>query len=404
MRAEIITVGTELLLGDIDDTNATHIARSLREIGLDLHYRTTVGDNEARIAEVLDVALNRVDVVITTGGLGPTVDDVTREGIARATGRQLEFRPDLFDQIAQRFRRFNVRMSDNNRRQAFAPRGAQAIGNPVGTAPIFILETERGVIMTLPGVPREMKALLENELLPWLQARMGAPAIIKSVTLRTAGVGESQIDERIADLMTSANPTVGLAAHAGQTDVRVTAKAASEAEADALLEGMVAQVEARLGTWIYGTETELLEEVVARLLDQQGASVATVEVGTGGLLAARLCGSEPEDGRRVTCLDSLDSLDGWRLEGVPPSLEFGELASRAAEAARQRAGTTYGLAVIMRSDQRETGTEIAIAGEHDSRVRTFTWLNDRPDAHIWATTHALAILRRFLLKQPEQVT
>lgn len=181
MRAEIITIGTELLLGEIDDTNATYLARKLREIGVDLYYRTTVGDNERRIAEVIDNALDRVDVVITTGGLGPTVDDVTREGIARATGRPLQFSQALLDQIADRFRRFDVRMSENNRRQAYIPQGAIPIENPVGTAPVFILETERGIIMTLPGVPREMKYLMENNMLPWLAARVESPAVITSM-------------------------------------------------------------------------------------------------------------------------------------------------------------------------------------------------------------------------------
>jgi len=402
MRAEIITIGTELLLGEIDDTNATYLARKLREIGVDLYYRTTVGDNEHRIAEVIDNALNRVDVVITSGGLGPTVDDVTREGIARATGRPLEFSQELFDQIADRFRRFDVRMSENNRRQAYIPQGAIPIENPVGTAPVFILETERGIIMTLPGVPRELKYLMENNMLPWLAARMETPAVIISMVLRTAGIGESQIDARIGDLMTSANPTVGLAAHVGQTDVRITAKAATEAEARAMCEAMAGVVRERLGPWIYGTEGELLEDVVTGLLAKQGASVAAVEVGTGGLLASRLCESQPEHTGRVTCLGAYESLDNWALPGVPAHLPPGELAARAAEAARSTAGSTYGIAVIMRADPAgENGTAIATAGEGDTRVRTFHWLNDRPDAHVWATTHALAMLRRFLLKQAE---
>ena len=211
MRAEIITIGTELLLGEINDTNATWMAQQLREIGIDLLYRTTVGDNEGRIAAVIDRALDRVDVVITSGGLGPTVDDVTRQGIALATGHKLVFQQTLLDQIADRFRRFNVQMSDNNRQQAYVPEGANPIENPVGTAPIFTLETERGAIVVTPGVPRDMKHLMENAILPWLKSQMDSPALIRSLILRTAGIGESQIDARIGDLMTNANPTVGLA-------------------------------------------------------------------------------------------------------------------------------------------------------------------------------------------------
>lgn len=408
MRAELITIGTELLLGDIDDTNATHIARQLRQIGLDLLYRTTVGDNEGRIAEAIDNALNRVDVVITTGGLGPTVDDVTRESIARATGRPLEFHQPLLDQIAARFRSFNVQMSENNRRQAYLPRGAQPIENPVGTAPGLILETERGAIITVPGVPREMNYMMEHAVLPYLREHMDAPAIIKSVVLRTAGIGESQVDARIAELMTSPNPTVGLAAHTGQTDVRVTAKAPTEADADAMLEEMAAKVRARLGTWIYGTGKESLEDVVKNLLTEQNASVASVEVGTGGLLAERLCGTEAHGAPLASCAGAAAALAELDLPGVDLTLPLGELARQAAEVVRTRAGATYGVAVFMRTGERgvpgELGTEIGLASEGDSRTRTFNWLNDRPDADVWAVTHALAMLHHYLLKHPEAAT
>ncbi len=405
MRAEVITIGTELLLGDIDDTNATYIARQLRQIGLDLLYRTTVGDNEGRIAEVIDNALNRADVVITTGGLGPTVDDVTRESIARATGRSLEFQQALLDQIAERFRSFNVQMSENNRRQAYLPDGAALIENPVGTAPGFILETERGVIITVPGVPREMHYMMEHAVLPYLRQHMDAPAVIKSVVLRTAGIGESQVDARIADLMTNPNPTVGLAAHTGQTDVRVTAKARTEADADAMLEDMAAQVKARLGAWIYGSGTERLEDVVKELLRGQHAGVATVEVDTGGLLAERLCGTGAEDAPLASCAGAFPTLAELDLPGIDLTLPLGELARQAAEVVRERAGAAYGVAVFMRTGERgiagELGTEIGLASEDGSRTRTFNWLNDRPDANVWAVTHALAMLHRFLLKYPE---
>jgi nicotinamide-nucleotide amidase len=405
MRAEIISIGTELLLGEIDDTNATYIARRLRDVGINLYFRTTVGDNEARIAQAVDAALDRADVVITTGGLGPTVDDVTREGIARATGRELEFSETLLGQIAARFRRFNVAMSDNNRRQAYIPAGAIPVENPVGTAPIFILETGRGTIMALPGVPREMKHLLDSELLPWLTARMDAPALIKSLTLRTAGVGESQIDARIADLMTAANPTVGLAAHTGQTDVRITARARTGDEADALIDGMERELRERLGTWIYGTGDALLEDAVADLLNDAGATVATLEIGSHGLLNERL---ENAVGHCSGCYAggrSYDELSEWLSEsGIDAPTSPADLAAAAADYARSALGADYGLAVIMQAGQTpdgsgETQTAIAQSGGARNRVRTFSWLHERVDAHIWATTHALAMLRRALLNE-----
>lgn len=396
MKAEIVTIGTELLLGEIDDTNATYLARKLSEIGVDLYYRTTVGDNEGRIAEVISHALDRVDIVITTGGLGPTVDDKTREAVAAAAGLPLEFNQALYGQIEERFRQFNVEMSDNNRQQAFIPQGAMPIRNPVGTAPIFALETPRGVVIVLPGVPREMKHLMENEIIPYLQANTEAPAVIRSLVLRTAGIGESQVDDRIGDLMRNANPTVGLAAHAGQTDVRVTAKASSPAEADAMIAVMVEELRKRLGSWIYGTGSLPIEAAVARLLAEQGATVAAAEVGTGGLLGKRLT---------EAAADALAFSGVYEAVADVPSydadLPLGELAKRVASAVRDEHEATYALTVLMRGEEQpegaERGTEIAVALPERSIVRTFNWLNDRPDAPIWATTHAIAMLRRVLL-------
>ncbi len=274
MNAEIITIGTELLLGEIVDTNAVTIARRLRSIGLDLHYMTTVGDNLDRIAQAVAQAQERAAVIITTGGLGPTVDDVTREAIAQATGRRLVLHPELLAQIEAFFARLQRPMSPNNRRQAYIPEGALPIPNPVGTAPGFIVETTRGAIIALPGVPREMEYLMEHAVLPYLRERFHLHGIIKVRILRTVGIGESEIDARIADLMTSTNPTVGLAAHAGQTDVRITAKAATQEEADRLLATMVARVRQRLGDVIYGEGEETVEEVVHRLLTMRGWRVA----------------------------------------------------------------------------------------------------------------------------------
>ena len=237
MHAELVMIGTELLLGEIVDTNATQLARMLREIGLDLYYKTTVGDNVARITAVLNLALDRSPVVITSGGLGPTVDDMTRQAVANATGRKLVYSQELERQIAARFRSFGRAMADNNKRQAYIPEGALPLPNPVGTAPCFLSEDVRGrgFIVCLPGVPRELEYMMTNTVIPLLVERMGGTKTIKARVLRTCAVGESDIDRAIGDLMTLANPTVGLAAHSGQTDVRITAKADTEAEAEAML-------------------------------------------------------------------------------------------------------------------------------------------------------------------------
>jgi competence/damage-inducible protein CinA-like protein len=288
MNAEIIAIGTELLLGEIVDTNTAVIARALRSIGLDLYRTTMVGDNAERIAQAVREALGRSDAVITTGGLGPTVDDASRQGVALAVGVPTEFRPELWEQIQERFSRFGRTPTENNRQQAMIPAGALAIPNPVGTAPAFVVETATSAVISLPGVPGEMAYLLDSDVLPYLRRRLGLHALIKSRVIKTAGTGESWLDERIADLERLSNPTVGLSAHPGQVDVRITAKADSEAEADRMLDDVEASLRQRLGKAVFGAEGEMLETVVSRLLAGRGWRLAVVEHGTGGLLAGAL--------------------------------------------------------------------------------------------------------------------
>src|SRR3972149_8912169 len=245
--AEILTIGTELLLGEIADTNTHYLALQLREAGIDLYYTSTVGDNEARIAEAVRHALTRSQILICTGGLGPTVDDVTREGIARALDVELEFKEELWLQIQERFARFNRKPTENNKRQAYLPAGAQVLENAVGTAPAFLVERDDSVIISLPGVPGEMTYILENGVLPYLEKRFGRGSVIRTRVLHIAGVGESQIDEKIADLEKLPNPTVGLSAHPGLVDVRLTAKAENAERAGEILAELEAQAPARLG-------------------------------------------------------------------------------------------------------------------------------------------------------------
>jgi nicotinamide-nucleotide amidase len=254
MHTEIVMIGTELLLGEIVDTNATKLAKALRDLGMDLFYKTTLGDNEDRITAVLNQALDRAGVVITSGGLGPTVDDVTRQAVANATGRKLVYSEELEAQIAARFRSFGRRMAENNKRQAYIPEGALPLPNPVGTAPCFLSEDVRGrgFIISLPGVTRELEHMMTHVVAPLLVERMGGVQVTKVRILRTCAVGESNVDRAIGDLMAASNPTVGLAAHAGQTDVRITAKAETEAAAEALIAEMESNVRERLGVAVYG--------------------------------------------------------------------------------------------------------------------------------------------------------
>jgi nicotinamide-nucleotide amidase len=407
MHAEIVTTGTELLLGEIVDTNATYIARRLLEIGLNLYYKTSVGDNEERAAQVLRQALARSDVVITTGGLGPTVDDVTRQAVARATDRELVFVPDLWGQIRARFARWGREPTENNRRQAYVPRGTIPIENPVGTAPCFIVEGDDGIVISLPGVPREMEYLMERRVIPYLRGKLGLTEIIKAKILRTAGIGESTIDHLVGDLMTASNPTVGLAAHAGQTDVRIAAKAQSEAEADRLIAGMELRVRERLGRCIYGQGKELLEEALVSRLREGGYTLAVLETNSRGAVAQRLANAAGSEEVFVGGLVALEEETLTHSLGVSFSTieRHGFISPQVAQDAARRVAETYhtslGLALLGSSGEeegvygRQSGqTWAALVGLDESVVRRFTVGGSTRLARIWVSTRALELVRR----------
>ncbi len=390
MRAETISIGTELLLGEITDTNAVWIAQRLAEVGVDLYFRTTVGDNVGRIVDAIRHALTRADVIITTGGLGPTVDDMTREAVARATERELVLDENLLAQIRALFAKWNVPMSENNVRQAYIPRGATPIENPVGTAPCFIVETDAKFIISLPGVPREMKHLMETRILPWLREKTGGEQIILSKTLRTCAVGESLVDSKITDLETSTNPTVGLLAHPGQTDVRITAKAKTRAEAETMIEEMETRVRERLGDWIYGTGEETVEEVVARLLAARNWRIAIAETNTGGRIAERLR-TRPEGERIIKSAMLLDNVSDLSEAN----------AASIAEQLRAVSGAEIALTVLgsVEAEQSmygaETGrTALAIAAERETIKRSHSVGGTTDQAQAWVVIRALDLVRR----------
>jgi nicotinamide-nucleotide amidase len=294
VQAEVVAVGSELLLGQIVDTNSAVIARHFASIGLNLFYKTTVGDNLARTTAVIRQALDRSDVVVTTGGIGPTADDITREAVAAATGRELVFSEELLRQIEAYFASRGFRLSPSNLRQAYVPAGAIAVENPVGTAPAFIVDQDGKTLITLPGVPREMEYLLVNRALPYLRERYGIRGEIRIRVLKCVGLGESRIGERLADFMEKgANPTVGTLAHLGQVDVRIAAKATDAEEAVRLIEPVEAEIRKRLGDAVFGADGDTLEGEIGRRLTALGTKVAVVEVGTAGAATERLAAAIP---------------------------------------------------------------------------------------------------------------
>lgn len=286
--AEIITIGTEILLGEIVDTNTRYIARTLRSMGVDLYRTITIGDNVERIAEAIRHSMQRAEIVITTGGLGPTVDDPTREAVARAAGVELEFREDLWEQVVAIISRYGRKPSENQKRQAYVPKGAIGISNPVGTAPCFIVETERNALISLPGVPNEMEYILHESVIPYLQKRFNLDEIIKIRILHCAGLGEGMIDEKIDDLETLSNPTVGLAAHTGVVDIRIAAKAKNEAETDEMIANIENQIRERLGDVVFGADEDKLETITLKEVAKRGWTLTAIESGLDGLLAQKI--------------------------------------------------------------------------------------------------------------------
>jgi nicotinamide-nucleotide amidase len=286
--AEIITIGTEILLGEIVDTNTRYIARLLRGLGVDLYRTITIGDNVERIAEAIRASMEHADFVITTGGLGPTVDDPTRDAVALAFGVETEFRGELWEQILEIVTRYGRTASENQKRQAYVPEGAIAIRNNVGTAPAFIFENERNSVISLPGVPKEMEHLLHEAVIPYLQTRYDLNQVIKVRLLHTAGVGESEIDEKIGDFETYTNPTVGLAAHTGIVDIRIAAKAETEAEAEHMIIKVENQMRERLGSAVFGIDDDTLEGAALKAASDRTWNLVVVESGLGGVLKRRL--------------------------------------------------------------------------------------------------------------------
>jgi nicotinamide-nucleotide amidase len=394
MKAETISIGTELLLGQIIDTNAVWIAERLSEVGVDLYFRTTVGDNVNRIVDSIQHALTRADVVITTGGLGPTVDDMTREAVAKATNRDLVLDENLLTQIRGLFGKWGRTMSENNVRQAYIPRGATPIENPVGTAPVFIVEHEGKYVISLPGVPREMKHLMETRILPWLREKTGGEWIILSKTLRTCSVGESQVDTMITDLEESNNPTVGLLAHPGQTDVRVTAKGHTRAEAEALIKDMEARVRERLGDWIYGEGEETVPEVVARLLAASNWHIAVAETNTAGKIA-QVLRDRPEGSRILKSAMLLDNVTELSEENAATiAQQFRNVTG--ADVALVVLGTTGSAQDMYSEDTGKSVIGVATSNQTTTRAYSIGGISDQ--AQTWTMTRALDLVRRAVSK------
>lgn len=400
--AEIIAIGTELLLGEITDTNSAYLARQLRDIGVNVFLMTTVGDNLKRIADAISAALDRSEIVITTGGLGPTVDDMTRQAVADVLERPLEYHDSLYRAIEERFRGFGAPMTANNRQQAFLPQAATLIENPVGTAPAFMVESERGAVISLPGVPREMKYLMGESVLPLL-LRKYELGVIVARTLRTAGIGESSLDDKIGtDILSERNPSVGLAAHHGAVDVRVTAKADSRAKALALLDQMQARLMQRIGEDVFGVDDAALEEVVWEEVAKRGMTVHIVEAGLPGVISASW--EDVSGALRTEYYDRPTQVfERYGIQATDESLT--KLAADIARRIRLQEGVDACIVALSAPDLDENadieqGSAVAIATAAETRFRGYGFGARSSLAREWISRWGLASLWRMLQEVP----
>jgi nicotinamide-nucleotide amidase len=349
MRAEIVSVGTELLLGQITDTNAAYLGRLLAVYGVDVLFKQTVGDNPDRVRGAVELALSRSDLVLMTGGLGPTEDDLTAEAVAHAVGVPMVFSQGVADSIQEFFVQRRRAAPSSIYRQARVPQGAGIIRNRRGTAPGLIVDVAGRTVFMFPGVPREMEGLVEDGLVPWLQARTGG-VVIRSRVLRIAGLGESMVEERVRDLIHGTNPTVAPLAKVGEVHLRITAKAAPHEAGD-----MIARVEeglrARLGDAVFGIDDETLHGVTARLLIERRQTLALAESCTGGMIAGRLTEEPGSSSFMLAGYTAYSNEAKVRDLGVDAGLiaEHGAVSAPVAEAmargARGRAGADLGFGI-----------------------------------------------------------
>ena len=349
--AEIIAIGSELLTPARSDTNGLWLTEKLNSIGIEVRQKTIVGDDDARLEEAVKDALRRSNVIITTGGLGPTEDDITRKIVARALGRRLALDDAVLDDIKAKFLRWGRKMPEINARQAMVLEGAEVLYNPNGTAPGMYLDHGGHSIVMLPGPPREMRPMFESQAMPKLAAKAGDVRVVRRV-LRVAGMGESAVDEHIAPVYSQyKNPQTTILFSRCEIEIHLTAQAPTDAEAELLLDGLAGQIEDRLGDAIFAFRGETMEEVVGLRLAVNGFTLAVAESCTGGLIAERLTEVPGSSSYFMEGVVTYSNESKVRLLGIRPELlelrgaVSAEVAEAMAEGVRQRAGTDFGLSV-----------------------------------------------------------
>lgn len=407
MNAEIIAVGSEMLTPRRVDTNSLYLTAELNKMGVEVVAKCVIGDHRERLADAVRRAFTRSEVVIVSGGLGPTEDDLTREAVADALGRKLIFHPELASALEERFARMQRKMAEINRRQAYVIEGAHVLANDRGTAPGQWVEESGSVAMLLPGPPHELKAMFERQCAPRLE-RIVPRLAIRTLELRVAGMGESDLDQLIAPVYKKyENPVTTILAHSGDIQVHLRARCRTMAEAEALLTEVGAPIEMLLGDRIYSRNGDPLEAVVGNMLRQRKATVSVAESCTGGMLGERLTSVAGSSDYFVGGFIAYSNEMKITLLGVPTEIlaEHGAVSQETAEAmaigARLRTGSTYALSVTgvagpaAAGESAPVGTVyVGLAGPAGAQVVHRQWSGDRTRIRGFTVQMALDLLRR----------
>lgn len=406
MIAEILSVGTELLMGNIVNTNAQYISQKLCDLGVNCYFQTTVGDNHDRLVAAVETALSRADILILTGGLGPTADDLTKETIADAFGRELVLDPASEQHIHARFARMGREMTPNNLKQAMFPRGSIILPNPNGTAPGCIVEEEEKAAILLPGPPKEMAPMFDASVMPYLEKRSGH--MLFSHVVRVFGMGESEAEYRLRTLMErQSNPTIAPYALSGEMKLRVTARCKSAEEGERMMAPLIDEIKETLGSVVYSIDDQELHEVCAALLREHGATLAVAESCTGGMIASKLVSVPGISAHFIEGAVTYSNDAKIRRLGVRPetlaahTAVSAETAREMAEGIRRTSGASLGVATtgIAGPDggtvEQPVGlVYIALASESGTAVQELRLTGSRERIRNVASLHALNLVRR----------
>ena len=406
MKAEIISIGTELLLGHIVNTNAAFLSRRLAENGIDLYFQSAIGDNPFRLAESVKKALARSDLVITTGGLGPTVDDITVETVAKLADKKLVLNKIILKDLKNYFRLKGIRLPPDSIRQAHLPEGARYIRNKVGTAPGLIIEHDKKIIACLPGPPRELGPIFEK-MLPFLKKRSGRQHVIQSLNIKTTGLAESQVNAKIKDILKLPPPTtVGIYAGLGEVDVRITTKTPSKKEASINITKLKLMTQRQLEPYIFGYDDEELEEAVGKMMLRDKITIAVAESCTGGLLSSRLTDVSGSSEYLLMSVVAYSNAAKTKLLGVSKEIiaRHGavskEVALAMAHGIRQLAGSSIGISITGIAGP-TGGTKkkpvglvyIALVKDKKTAVKEFRFTGSRQEIKFQASQVALNLIR-----------